>query len=127
MMSIKLDWERLQKVYQTLVDNGLAQEADLLFLLILSDGSVKKAHIKFKEFMKFFWEMSENTMWHVIGVSVQDKEGRILYRHKQVTNGNEEIPVGGNVNVLQHWPALTVEEKETYIRMLIAQIQGYEK
>lgn len=126
-MSIKLDWERLRKIYTNLVDNGIDPEAELLFLLILNDGSVKKANVKFKGFMGFFWDMSENTTWHVIGISVQDKEGRVLYRHRQITSGNEEIPIGGNVNVLQHWVALTPEEKETYMRLLIAQIQGYEK
>lgn len=127
-MSIHLDWEKLRTVYQELIDHsGLAAENDIIIIMVLSDGKPKKAVIKFKEFLNFFWTISENKDLHVSTLIVQDKESRILYRHKQRTSGAEEIPDGGHAGIIQSWCALTEEEKDSYLRILIAQIQGYEQ
>jgi len=127
MMSIKLDWTKLRNIQQNLIDqDGLTPETELVFIISFSDGNIKKSLIKFKDFMSFFWSVSENSVWNVFGIVVQDKDGRVLYRHKQVTSGNEEIPAGEN-NILFQWNVLTVEQKEMYVRLLVAQIQGYEK
>lgn len=126
-MSIKLDWTKLRNIQQNLIDqDGLTPETELVFIISFSDGNIKKSLIKFKDFMSFFWSVSENSVWNVFGIVVQDKDGRVLYRHKQVTSGNEEIPAGEN-NILFQWNVLTVEQKEMYVRLLVAQIQGYEK
>lgn len=128
MMSINIDWEKLRAVYSDLVDqDNIDHEAEIMFLMILSDGRPKKSIIKFKDFMNFFWSISENKEVCVATLVVQDKEGRILYRHKQSTSGNEEIPDGGHAGVVQHWIALEDHEKETYLKILMAQIEGYEK
>lgn len=127
-MSINVDWERLRAVYQELVaNNGLTPEADIIFMMTLKDGKAKKSMVKFKDFMSFFWAVSESKELDVLTLVAQDKEGRILYRYKQRTNGDEEVPDGGNVGVIQNWNALTPEEKETYLGMLLAQINGYER
>lgn len=125
---INIDWEELRSVYQDLVDKGnMTDDTEIVFVMVNDDGKAKKNIVKFKNFMSVFWSLSENKDYYVLTLVVQDKDGRILYRHKQRTSGNEEIPDGGNANVIQHWSALTPEEKETYMRLLIAQIEGYEK
>jgi len=128
MMSINVDWEKLRAVHQDLVDNsGLTDETDIIFLVVLNDGKAKKSIVKFRDFMHFFWAISENKDITVITLVAQDKEGRILYRHKQRTVGDEEIPDGGHASVVQSWCALTEQEKNMYLEMLMAQINGYER
>jgi hypothetical protein len=128
MMSLKIDWEKLRWVQRELAEyGGLTDEAEVIFLMILKNGKSKKTTIKFGEFLNFFWILSENKELNILTLVVQDDEGRVLYRHKQRNKCDEEIPIGGNTNVVQHWAALTSGEKETYLQMLIAQIQSYER
>ena len=126
MMSIKVDWEKLRMVQYHLTEN-VSDEDEILFTLLIRDGSTKRHVVKFKDFLNFFWSISENTNYNVYTVLVQDTEGRVLYRHKQLTNGNEEIPIGGNESVILHWGALTSKEKDMFVRLTVAQINGYEK
>ena len=127
-MSINVDWDKLKAVEKHLSEVAtLRPETEIIFVMIMNDGSPKKSVVKFKDFLNFFWALSENSRYCIVTLVVQDKEGRILYRHKQVTAGNEEIPVGGNAGVFSQWTTLPPEEKETYIRLMIAQINGYEK
>lgn len=127
-MSLKVNWEKLRWVQRELAEyGGLQEDTDITFLMLLADGKSKKNIVKFGDFLNFFWAISENTNLKILTLVVQDSDGRVLYRHKQYNKGNEEIPVGGNSNVVQHWAALTPKEKETYLNMLIAQIQGYER
>lgn len=127
-MSINVDWEKLRATYQDMVDHsGLTLEQEIIVLMILTDGKAKKSTIKLKDFMSFFWALSESQDLRIMTLVVQDKEGRILYRHKQRTSGDEEIPDGGHAGIIQNWGALTQQEKDTYLSILIAQIQGYER
>lgn len=128
MMSIKLDWDKLRKVHKNLSElPTLNNDTNIIFVMIMADQKARKSLVKFKDFMNFMWSLSENPDYQVLTLVVQDEEGRVLYRHKTLTTGNEEVPTGGNVNVLAHWGALTQPEKDTYIRMLEAQIQAYEQ
>jgi len=128
MMNINVDWDKLKAIEKHLSENAtLTPETEIIFVMIMNDGSPKKSIVKFKDFLNFFWALSENSQYSIVTLVVQDKEGRILYRHKQVTPGNEEIPVGGNAGVFRQWATLTPEEKDTYIRLLIAQFDGYER
>jgi hypothetical protein len=128
MMSIKLDWDKLRRVHQHLAAlPTLNNETNIIFVMIMADQKARKSLVKFKDFMNFMWSLSENPDYQVLTLVVQDEEGRVLYRHKTLTSGNEEVPSGGNVNVIAHWGALTQPEKDTYIRMLEAQIQAYEQ
>ena len=128
MMSINVDWDKLRAIEKHLSEaTPLMPETEIIFVMIMGDGTPKKSIIKFKDFLNFFWSISENTNYNVITLVVQDKEGRILYRHKQMTAGNEEIPAGGNAGVFYQWATLTPEEKTTYVRLMVAQINGYER
>lgn len=127
-MSINVDWEKLRATYQDLVDSsGLTPEQEIVILMVLTDGKSKKSTIKFKDFMNFFWAISESQDLRILTLVVQDKEGRIIYRHKQRTSGDEEVPDGGHAGVILNWGALTPQEKDTYLSILVAQIQGYER
>ena len=128
MMSMKLNWDKLCKVHKSLQERQtLNDETTIIFVMITADQRARKAVVKFKEFLNFIWGLSENIEYNVIALVVQDEEGRVLYHHKSLTAGNEEIPTGGNSNVISHWGALTPEEKETYIRLLESQFQAYER
>ena len=128
MMNIRLDWDKLRQIQKDLSElPTLTDETEIIFVMVMSDHKAQKSIVKFKDFMNFLWALSENTSYTVLTLIVQDKEGRVLYRHKTLTAGNEEIPVGGNVHVLTHWGALTQSEKDTYIRLIEAQIQAYEQ
>jgi hypothetical protein len=128
MMNIRLDWAKLRETYEKLSERPtLTDDSNIVFIMIMSDKKAKKSIIKFKDFMKFLWALSENTEFNVLNLVVQDEEGRILYRHKTLTAGNESIPIGGNSNVITHWNTLTQDEKDTYITLIEAQIQGYDR
>lgn len=128
MMSMKMDWDKLRKIHKNLQETStLEDETTIIFVMIMSDQKAKKAVIKFKDFLNFLWSLSENTEYKVLALVVQDEEGRILYRHKSLTAGNEEIPTGGNSNVISHWNALTDEEKDTYLRLIESQVQAHER
>lgn len=127
-MSIKLDWDKLREVHKNLSQSfNLTEETNIVFVMIMDDRKARKSIVKFKDFMRFLWSLSENPDYHVLRLVVQDEDGRILYRHKTLTAGNEEIPTGGNSNVITHWGALTQHEKDTYLRLIEAQIQGHDR
>jgi hypothetical protein len=125
-MSLNINWEKLLLVQKELVTSkGLEDETEVTFLMMLANGKAKKSVIKFKDFLRFFWAVSDNNEMRVTTLVVQDQEGRTLYRHTQLNAGHEEIPDGGNTVTIQRWAALTSEEKRIYMRLLIAQINGY--
>jgi hypothetical protein len=126
-MAINVDWEKLRNVQKYLSENSdLTPETEITFIMILKSGSAKKSQIKFKDFLSLFWAISDNNDYVVANIVVQDKEGRILYRHREITKCNEEVPDGGNASIVTHWNTLTDDEKDTYLQILIAQINGYE-
>lgn len=127
-MMIKVDWEKLKQVHQNLIkQEELNDNTDIIFIMITKDGKAKKSIIKFKDFMSFFWLLSENKEFSILTLVIQDKTGRILYRHKQYNTSNEEIPDGGNGVIVQNWNNLTEQNKELFMRLMISQIEGYEK
>jgi hypothetical protein len=128
MMSMNVDWEQLKAIHKHLATNThLTDDTDIIFIMILHDGSIKRSVVKFKDFLKCFWTIADNKDYFVTTLVVQDNQGRVIYRHKQVTNGNEKIPIGGNSHIISRWSKLTPKEKETFLRLTIAQINGYEK
>lgn len=127
-MSIKIDWEVLTQTHKKLAEGTeLEDNSEITFVVVLKDKTVKKIFIPFKEFLSFIWSIANNSHYNIVTLVAQDSKGRILYRHKQLNSSNEEIPVGGDADVLIHWSALTDEEKDMYIRITIAQINAYEK
>jgi hypothetical protein len=125
-MAIKLNWDRVKQLNAELEADGWKKNDKLLFILIEKGGKPKKAVVQFKELYKFCWHLMDDESLKVLTFIVQDVEGRVLYRHRQVV-GNEEVPNGGNVDIISHWSALTDDEKQTYITLLVAQINAYER
>lgn len=125
-MAIKLNWERVKQLHDELQSDGWKEQDSILFILIDKSGKPKKATIQFKELYKFLWHISDNNSLQVLTFIMQDVEGKVLYRHRRIVC-NEEVPNGGNVDVISHWTALTDDEKNTYITMLAAQIEAYER
>jgi len=127
-MRIKLDWEKLCAVHKHLLElPTLTDETKIIIIMVMSDYKQKKSVVKFKGFLRFLWSLSEDPRLNVVTLVAQDEEGRILYRHKTMTAGGEEVPIGGNENVVVHWNALTQSEKDTYIRLIVSQINGHER
>jgi len=126
-MSLKLDWNKLKQVQKYLLeDKQMTKNTDIVFVVILKDGSATRSVTKFKNFLGFCWAISEKGGRNIYTLVVQDKEGRILYRHKRLTAGNEEVPSGGNYNIFSNWRTLTQKQKDCYIELLIAQIHSHE-
>ena len=127
MMAIKINWQKLKEAHKYILERGdITDQTDLSFILIFHNGTAHKTIIKFNEFMNFFWKVSDNDHPRILALIVQDKEGRILYRHREFTNGNEEIPIGGHPDIILCWKNLSKQERESYLRLLISQIQAYE-
>lgn len=125
-MAIKLNWDRVKQLHAELSSDGWKDKDKLLFILIEKGGKPKKATVQFKDMYNFFWYLSDSQDARVLTFVVQDAEGKVLYRHRQIV-GNEEIPNGGNTDIISHWAALTEDEKSTYLTMLVAQINAYER
>lgn len=123
-MGLKFNWQRVSEVHKTLRLGGFTPETKLMFVLVLSDGSTKKQQVLFRDFMDFFWSLSENKKLSAQALFVQDRSGKIIYRHNQVTNGNEEIPTGGNPQIVTGWKNFSKKERDTYLKLMIAQIQA---
>ena len=126
-MAIKLNWEKVQRVHKELQAKGYTESTPLTFILFMSDGTPRKSEIVFGDFMKVFWMLSDAEDLRITSLLVQNKSGSVLYRHKKVNSGNEEIPNGGNTEVITAWPKLTAGQKSMYTRMMIAQINAYDK
>lgn len=127
-MAINVNWQKLRGVQKYLAENhNLAPETEIVCIMILKNGSAKKSIIKFKEFFAVFWAISENKEYQVSTLVIQDDDGRILYRHRELTKGDEEIPDGGHSGVILYWNTLTQEEKDTYLQILVAQINAQER
>lgn len=123
---IRLNWDRVKQLHLDLESDGWQENDQLLFVIIEKGGKPKKATVKFKELYRFCWDLTEDEEIHVLTFMIQDREGKVLYRHKLVV-GNEEVPNGGNADVISHWAALTEDEKHTYVTMLVSQINAYER
>ena len=126
-MAIKLNWEKVQRVQRELENRGYTETTPLVFIIFLSDGSPRKVEIVFGDFMKVLWSLSDSQDLKVTSLLVQNQSGSVLYRHKKINNGNEEIPNGGNTEVITQWNSLTDEDRSMYTRMMIARIQAYDK
>ena len=125
-MAIKINWDRVRQLREELTSDGWKDSDKLLFMIVYKNGQPRKAAIQFKELSRFCWDMSDDNKVEILTFIIQDVEGKVLYRHRQIV-GNEEIPNGGNTDVVAHWAALTEDEKSTYIAMLVAQIDAYER
>lgn len=125
-MAIRLNWERVKQLHTELTEDGWKDSDQLSIIMIEKGGKPKKGTVIFRDFYKFFWELTDDDTVKVLTFIIQNKDGKILYRHKQVV-GNEEVPIGGSSDVISHWAALTDDEKSTYITLLVAQIDAYER
>lgn len=124
-MSIRLNWERVRGVQGKLAADGFEDSTPVTFLLRMRNGQTSKTDILFKNFLRFFWALSENTDSVVEHLIVQDKGGRTLYRYTLGNTFERKLPQGGNPEVIAHWNAFTQQEKDTYLRLIIAQINAY--
>lgn len=124
-MIMHINWQKIKKLHADLIKDGWKDEDPLLFIMILKNGSPRKSVILFKDLLNFFWQLTELNKIEIAAMVIQDKEGKILYRHKQI-DGNEEIPIGGNINIVKNWKTFSDEQKETYLRILISQINSYD-
>ena len=125
-MAIKLNWERVKTLRAELESDGWKNNDKMIFVIIEQGGKPKKAIVNFSEFYKFLWHLIDNDKLQILTFVIQNVEGKVLYRHRQVV-GNEEVPNGGNIDVIAHWAALTDDEKNTYITILVSQIDAYER
>jgi hypothetical protein len=124
-MAIKLNWETVCKVNERLTNEmKIPADAPITFNLLLTDNKIVKRTIRFEHFLKFFWDISETNSVQVIGLVITDRQGHVLYRHKQVTAGSEEIPSVGNPSILEGWNELSDQAKQTYLEITIAQINA---
>jgi hypothetical protein len=125
-MAIRLNWDRVKQLHAELTTDGFKNEDKLTATIIEKGGKPRKVAFQFKDMLAFFWSLIDNETFQVITFIVQDVDGKIIYRHKQMV-GNEEVPNGGNSNVISHWPALTEDERQMYMNILISQIASYER
>lgn len=123
-MSIRLNWERVRSVHSQLASNGFQENTPVTFLLRMRNGQTSKADVMFKNFLRFFWALSENTDSIVENLIVQDKGGHTLYRYTLGNSFERKLPQGGSPEVIANWHALTQHEKDTYLRLIIAQINA---
>lgn len=123
-MGLKFNWQRVTDTHSQLRRNGTKAETPLIFVLVLQDGTTKRQQVLFRDFMDFFWSLSENNKLPAQTLFVQDAAGKIVYRHNQMTKGNEEVPTGGNPQIITNWNSFSAEERETYLKLLWSQINA---
>lgn len=127
-MAIKLNWQKIYEVQSSLRDErSFNDDTPLVFVLVMKDDTQQKRTVKFKDFLKFFWFIYDSNRITVKSLVVQDKAGNVLYKHKHTSGGGEEIPQGGKPHLIENWSDLTDLQKETHLKILIAQIQNYEQ
>jgi len=125
-MTNKLNWDRIKQLDADLKADGWEKDHKLLFIMIEKTGKAKKTIISFQDLHLFCWNLVDNDTLNVLTFVIQDMEGRVLYRHRQVVY-NEEVPIGGNGDIIMQWTTLTDEEKETFMEILVSQINAYER
>jgi hypothetical protein len=125
-MSLRLNWKKITKLYDQLKASK-EDSTNVVFIIMLSDGKIKKNLVKLKDFLKFFWSLSENKEIKITNLVVQDLNGATLYRHSQQSVSNEEIPAGGNSAIVKNWKNIKKQDRQTYIEILISQFYAYEK
>lgn len=124
-MIMKINWKRLYEVKTHLSDN-FNDEDPLTLIMILRNGTARKKVIKIKDLLPFFWKAYDSPKVSIVNLIIKDKLGQIAYRHKYITTGDEEIPVGGNPSLVANWNSFTKKKKDTLIKLLVAQITSYE-
>lgn len=124
-MSIRVNWERVRSIHQRLSAEGYEAETPITFLIRLRDGQTRKSDSTFKNFLRFFWVLTESQEARVECLIVQDKGGRVLYRYSYRPDYERQIPQGGNPEIVTNWNTFSPQEKDTYLRLIIAQINAY--
>ena len=124
-MAIRLNWERVRTVHGRLSAEGFQIDTPITFLIRMRDGQTRKSDIPFKNFLRFFWALTESTDSWVETLIVQDKGGRVLFRYNHRNSCERQLPQGGNPEIVTNWNSFSQQEKDTYLRLIIAQINAY--
>lgn len=126
MMTIKINWERVKKLKEDMIAAGFKDD-DILNLIVAFDNeNVRKMSVFHKDLMRFFWTISEAKRENLSAFIIQDKSGRIWYRHSY-NEDKEQIPVGGNPEVVLKWNSLDDITKQTHLKLLISKLSSYDE
>jgi hypothetical protein len=125
-MGLKVNWKKINEIKEDLVNKGFLDDTKLRVMILHYDGDYKKTNIQFKDFLQFMWSLSDSKELDIAGLVITDEEGSILYRHKRITECQEEVPNTGNPYVVKNWNKFSKEQKNTYLTILISQLQSYE-
>jgi hypothetical protein len=124
-MSLRLNWVQIKEIYNKLIAEGADGNDELVCVVVGQNAGIKEVTIKVSDFLRFMWKISDMIHRKINSLIIKDSHGRIIYTHKNINKGNEEIPRGGNANVVSNWNALNPDEREVYLTLMIAQINGY--
>jgi hypothetical protein len=126
MMTLRLNWHSLIKLNKELDQRGFVDDTSIMVIVVLKDGTPRKSLIKFKQFLRFMWSLSEAKI--AIGIKrviIQDPSGNILYRQREAADVQETLPDADGGLHITSWSVLTDEEKDILLEMTIAQITSY--
>jgi len=121
-MTLRFNWKRLTEINRRLVEFDPKDE--LSFFIFLKDESIKNLMVHAQDFLPTLWKLGEQKKFKIVGLIVKDPTGQELFRYKKLTRGNEEIPEGGNGDVVLRWNTFSELEKDTYLKLLVSQINA---
>jgi hypothetical protein len=91
----------------------------IVFTILFKNNQTLRKVIEFKDFLKFFWYIYDNNKISITDLIVSDSDGNELYKHVLT----EKLPKDSSNHAVQHWNSLNDSQKETYLKILYAQLQ----
>lgn len=124
-MAFRLNWDNLTKLQEDLAKQGFEDDTAIIVVLVLNDGTPRKSPIRFKNFLRFMWSLSEAGDVPIKKLFIQDASGKVLYRQKQMNAAIEDLPEGEGGFHITAWNELTQREKDLFVELTIAQINAH--
>lgn len=123
---MRIDWTSLKKVRDDLEKNAnLNDDTSLLFIIKPHKNESVKANVKFKDFLKMFFTLSEER-FKIIQIMVFNTEHELLYKLGKDLEYSENKPLTTpeTPNTIAEWNTFNSFKKSALMKILLSQIGG---
>ena len=116
----KLNWNSLCETHKKLSKTFKPKDG-LVFTLFFKSGQTIRKTVEFRDFLKFLWYIDESHEIRVDNLTVTDHGNNLIYQY--INKPNRKIPKDKTDFTVRNWNSLSASQKETYLKLLYAQLQ----
>lgn len=123
---MRIDWTNLKTVRDDLEKSAkLTADTNLIFIIRPQKNESVRATVKFKDFLKMFFTLSEER-FKIIQVMVFDINNTLLYKLGKNLEYSENKPLTTEAtpNTIAEWNTFNSFKKSALMKILLTQIGG---